>query len=91
MATQKEKDTSSDIIPDVSSAAVAEVKTEVAASNVVEIQYTPLKTFADHNALKYGVELMGGFYHEQESTKRYADTEENWHKLMEEFKNREVK
>jgi hypothetical protein len=91
MAIKKEQDTSSDIIPEASSAAETEATTEVATSNAADIQYTPLKTFADHNALKYGVELMGGFYHEQELTKRYADTEENWHILMDEFMNREVK
>ncbi len=57
----------------------------------VDVQYTPLKTFADHNVEMYGIEIMAGFYHEQEVGKHYADTLENWHNRMNEFKGREVK
>lgn len=56
-----------------------------------EVVYMPLRVFADTYALKYGVELMGGFYHEQERKHHFADTEENWHKAMQQFSGKEVK
>jgi hypothetical protein len=57
----------------------------------VDVHLTTLKVFADQNALKYGVEIMAGFYHEQEAATHFADTEENWNQLMNEFKTKEVK
>ena len=54
-------------------------------------QYIALNTFAQSNALKYGIELMGGFYHTQEVQKHYADTEDNWHKLIDDYSRKEVK
>lgn len=51
----------------------------------------PLNSFAQQNALKYGVELMGGFYHTQEREFHFADTAENWHKLIDEYSKQEVK
>lgn len=56
----------------------------------IEESYISLRFFADQNALKYGVEMMSGFYHEQEIAKCFVDTEANWHKKIEEFKNKEV-
>jgi hypothetical protein len=58
---------------------------------VEDVAYVPLKVFADTHALKYGIELMAGFFHAQERANHFADTEENWHKLIEEFANSEVK
>ena len=49
-----------------------------------------LYTFAQNHAKKYGIELMGGFYHSHESKSHFADTEANWHALMEQFKGEEV-
>lgn len=55
--------------------------------------FISLSSFAQANAKKYGIELMGGFYHSQETAKppHLADTETNWHALIEKFKKREVK
>lgn len=64
------------------------------AKNVVveeAVQLVPLNTFAQENAVKYGVELMGGFYHVQETKLHFADTEENWHKLFNDYSKQEVK
>ena len=52
--------------------------------------YVSLYTFAQGHAKKYGIEMMGGFYHSQESTGHFADTEENWHHLMKQFQGKEV-
>lgn len=62
----------------------------VTAPEVVE-EYVPLETWAQSNALRYGVELMGGFYHVQEKGKHYFDTEAGWQSLMEAYKTQEVK
>jgi len=56
-----------------------------------EVAYVHLHSFAQSNALKYGVELMGGFYHVQEKALHFADTEENWHKLIDKYAKQEVK
>lgn len=55
--------------------------------------FISLSSFAQANAKKYGIELMGGFYHSQETAKppHLADTETNWHKLIDAFKKQEVK
>lgn len=55
-----------------------------------EPAYIGLNLFAQTHAKKYGIELMGGFYHTQEAIKHYADTEENWHKLIDEYSKKEV-
>lgn len=62
-----------------------------AAAPVSDVVYMPLQTFADTHALKYGIELMAGFFFEQEQAKRFADSEENWHAAIKEFSEREVK
>jgi hypothetical protein len=51
----------------------------------------PLIVFADTHALKYGVELMAGFFYDNEQAKKFADTEENWHLAIQAFAKREVK
>lgn len=56
-----------------------------------DVVLVPLSSFAQANALKYGVELMGGFYHTQEREFHFADTDENWHKLIEKYSKQEVK
>lgn len=61
------------------------------SAEVVEVHLTTLKAFADQNAIKYGIEIMAGFYHEQETATHFADTDENWSRLMNEFKTKEVK
>jgi hypothetical protein len=66
-------------------------KTTEAVDVVEDVAYMPLSTFADSYATKYGIELMGGFYYEQELKKKYADTEENWHKAIDTFSKKEVK
>lgn len=55
--------------------------------------FISLASFAQANAKKYGIELMGGFYHSQETAKppHLADTEANWHKSIEKFMKQEVK
>lgn len=59
--------------------------------SVQDVMFMPLIVFADTNASKYGIELMGGFVHVQEQAKKFADTEANWHKAMEDFSKKEVK
>jgi hypothetical protein len=56
-----------------------------------DVVFMPLRQFADTYAKQYGIELMGGFYHVQESLKKFADTEANWHKAIEKFSKEEVK
>ena len=53
--------------------------------------FVSLESFAQANARKYGIELMGGFYHTQEVARHYADTPSNWHALIDAYRNREVK
>lgn len=68
--------------------------TAEAKENVVPINdpvYIGLNIFAQANAKKYGIELMGGFYHTQEALKHRADIEENWHKLIKDYAGREAK
>lgn len=56
-----------------------------------DVVYTPLQVFADTYAKKYGIELMGGFYHTQEKAKKFADTEENWIAAIEAYRKAPVK
>lgn len=56
-----------------------------------DVVYMPLQVFADSFAVKYGIEMMAGFFHEQEQAKKFADIEDNWHSAIQEFANREVK
>jgi len=58
-----------------------------------EVAYIPLYRFAQDFAKKYGVEMMGGFYHTQETAKppHLADTEDNWHKLIQAYAKKEVR
>jgi hypothetical protein len=55
--------------------------------------YISLSAFAQSNAKKYGIEMMGGFYHSQETAKppHLADTEAIWHSLIQNFAKQEVK
>ena len=62
-----------------------------AQASAMEPVFISLHSFAQSHALKYGIELMGGFKHSQESVKHYADTEENWHKLIAAYSKKEVK
>lgn len=68
-----------------------EKKAQSGAPIQEEVVYVPLKTFADTHATKYGIELMAGFYHEHETKNHFHDTEENWHRLIQEFAKREVR
>lgn len=79
---------------------VSDEAKEVVSSNEVQKptlqttsseEFVSLAHFAQSYAKKYGIELMGGFYQVQEVAKHFADTESNWHDLMEKFKNKEVK
>lgn len=56
-------------------------------------EFVSLSSFAQANAKKYGIELMGGFYQTQETAKppQLADTEANWHKLIQSYAKKEVK
>jgi hypothetical protein len=71
------------IIPDSTESVSAEV--------LPELVYVSLQKFADDNALKYGIELMGGFFHTQESSNTFADTEENYRLAIQAFAKKEVK
>lgn len=65
---------------------------EVAAESVdQDVVYMSLQQFADTHVAKYGIELMGGFFHTQESAKKFADTEEAWHTAIVAFSKKEVK
>lgn len=61
------------------------------AEVVDNVAFIPLETWSQGNALTYGVELMGGFYHVQEKAKHYFDTAAGWQSLIETFKTQEVK
>lgn len=61
------------------------------AESTQDVVYMPLNVFADTYATKYGVELMGGFFHVQEKELKFADTEENWCSAIEAFAKKEVK
>lgn len=73
------------VIPEVTQDVVQRV------TQYQEVAFVHLHSFAQSNALKYGVELMGGFYHTQEKEFHFADTEENWHKLIDKYAKQEVK
>jgi hypothetical protein len=72
---------------------LAKGQTEENSQETSNEVFISLHAFAQANAKKLGVELMGGFYHSQETAKspHLADTEANWNALFEEFSNREVK
>lgn len=57
----------------------------------VVVEFVSLHQFADKYAIQYGVELMAGFFYEQEHANKFADSEENYHNAIKEFKTKEVK
>lgn len=78
----------------VSASASTEIqssKTQSAPVETEEAVFMPLQKFADDYALKYGIELMAGFFHTQESLKKFADIEENYHSAIKVYAKEEVK
>lgn len=63
----------------------------VQESPAEDVVFMSLHQFADKYAIKYGVELMAGFFYEQEQAKKFADLEENMHRGIKEFEKKEVK
>lgn len=64
---------------------------EVVEKTADTVVYVPLQQFADNYATTYGIELMAAFYHSQERSEKYADTEENFHNAIKAFAKKEVK
>ncbi|KIL42077.1 hypothetical protein SD70_02520 [Gordoniibacillus kamchatkensis] len=81
------------VSPDQKTAAVGDMAGVDANANFADAdaEYMPLRVFADQFGLKYGVELMAGFYHEQEKEKNFAELESVWHQKIVEFSKREVR